>query len=214
MSNPKARPEVAVAEIIMSRIVIARIVRIMPAVLLVFGSHAVAAQETSSDTERLLVEIRSGVNGYQADVRTRAMELSRKIEVLGDLTEAADSVSPIAMGQSLTRARQKVEEARRDADREPALGEPVPTVVDIVSQLVTSPPFGVPADKLRERLFVEISKLEEDILRQGAAFQKEAAMAESFERSLAQIQETLRSTAVSGARASLATRRLALKSSG
>ena len=196
----------------MSKIVIARIVRIVSAVLLLFGSHAVAAQETSSDAERLLAEIRSGVGGYQIDVRTRAMELSRRIEVLGDLAEAADSVSPIAMGQSLTRARQKVEEARRTADREPALGEPVPTVVDIVSRLVTSPPFGVPADKLRDRLFVEISKLEEDILRQAAAFQKEAGMAESFERSLAQIQETLRSTAVSGARASLATRRLALKS--
>ena len=190
----------------------ARIVRIVPAILLVFGSHAVAAQETSSDTERLIVGIRIGVSGYQADVRTRAMELSRKIEVLGDLAEAADSVSPIAMGQSLSRARQKVEEARRTADREPALGEPVPTVVDIVSRLVTSPPFGVPADKLRDRLFVEIGKLEEDILRQGAAFQREAAMAESFERLLAQIRQTLDSTAVSGARASLATRRLALKS--
>ncbi len=193
----------------------ARIVRIIPAVLLLlFSAHAVAAQETSSDTERLLVEIRSGVTGYQADVRTRAMELSRKIEVLGDLAEAADSVSPIAMGQSLTRARQKAEEARRTADREPALGEPVPAVVDIVSKLIASPPFGVPADKLRDRLFVEIGKLEEDILRQAAAFQREAGTAESFERSLAQIQETLRSTAVSGARASLATRRLALKSNG
>ena len=191
-----------------------RIVRIMPAVLLLVGSHAAAAQESSGETERLISGIRINVSGYQADVRNRAMELSRKIEVLGDLAEAADSVSPIAMGQSLTRARQKVEEARRTADREPALGEPVPTVVDIVSQLVTSPPFGVPADKLRDRLFVEIGKLEEDILRQAAAFQREAGTAESFERSLAQIQETLRSTAVSGARASLATRRLALKSNG
>jgi primosomal replication protein N len=196
----------------MSRIVRARIVRIVPAVLLLFGSHAAAAQESSSDTARWLGEIRAGVSGYQADVRTRAMELGRKIEVLGDLAEAADSVSPIAMGQSLTRARQKVEEARRTAGREPALGEPVPTVVDIVSQLVTSPPFGVPADKLRDKLFVEIGKLEEDVLRQAAAFQKEAAMAESFERMLAQIRQTLNSTAVDGARASLATRRLALKS--
>lgn len=189
-----------------------RIVRIVAAVLLVLGSRAASAQETSSDTARLLVEIRSGVGGYQADARTRAMELGRKIEVLGDLAEAADSVSPIAMGQSLTRARRKVEEARRNADREPALGEPVPTVVDIVSNLVTSPPFGVPADKLRDRLFVEISKLEEDILRQAGAFQKEAAMAESLARTLTQIQESLNSTAVGGARASLATRRLALKS--
>jgi hypothetical protein len=191
-----------------------RIVRIVPAVLLVFGSHAAAAQETSSDTTRLLFEIRASVGGYQADARTRVMELSRKIEVLGDLAEAADSVSPIALGQSLTRARQKVEEARRNADREPALGEPVPTVVDIVSNLVTSPPFGVPADKLRDKLFVEISKLEEDILRQAGAFQKEAATAESLARSLEQIQESLNSTAVGGARASMATRRLALKSNG
>jgi len=164
----------------MSKIVIARIVRIMPAVLLLFSSHAVAAQEAFSDTERLIAGLRIGASGYQADVRTRAMELNRKIEVLGFLAEAADSVAPIAMEKSLTRARRKVEDARRTADREPALGEPVPTVVDIVSQLVTSPPFGVPADKLRDRLFVEIGKLEEDILRQGAAFQKEAALAESM----------------------------------
>jgi hypothetical protein len=190
-----------------------RIVRIVPALLFVLASRAAAAQETSGETARWIAEIRGGIGGYQGDVQTRVMDLRRKIEVLGELAEAADSVSPIAMGQSLTRARQKVEEARRDAGREPALGEPVPTVVDIVSQLVTTPPFGVPADKLRDRLFVEIGKLEVEVLRQADALQKEANAAASFEQSLARIQEALRSTAAGGARASLETRRLALKSS-
>ena len=87
----------------MSKIVIARIVRIMPAVLLLFSSHAVAAQEAFSDTERLVAGLRIGASGYQADVRTRAMELNRKIEVLGCLAEAADSLGQRAAADEYRR---------------------------------------------------------------------------------------------------------------
>lgn len=191
-----------------------RIVWVVPSVLLVFGSHTLAAQESYGDTARWIAEIRIGVNGYQADVQARTKELGRKIDVLGSLTAAADAVSPIAMSQSLTRARQKVEEARRTADEEPALGEPVPAVLDVVSQSIASPPFGMPADKLRARLFVEIGKLEEDILRQAGALQREADQAESFARALGHIQDSLRAIAVAGGKASLQTRRVAIKSDG
>jgi hypothetical protein len=188
-----------------------RMVRIVPVVLLALGSHAVQAQEPT-DTWRLIAETRNNVNRYMVDTRNRATELGRKIEVLNQLTEAADAVSPIAMSQSLTRARHKVEDAQRTAGKEPPLGEPVPTVVDIVFHLVDTPPFGTPADQLRARLFVEISKLEEDVLRQSEAFQKEADMAESLARTLEGIQGTLRTTAVAGTKASLQTRKRALKS--
>jgi hypothetical protein len=145
-------------------------------------------------------------------LQARAMELGRKIDVLGDLTEAADSVSPIAMSQSLTRARRKVEEANQESDREPALREPVPAVIDIVSELVKTPPFGMPADQLRARLFVEISKLEEEILRECDAFQNESQVVEAVGNMLERIRGTLHATAVAGTRASLLTRRRALKS--
>jgi hypothetical protein len=120
-------------------------------------------------------------------------------------------VSPIALDQSLSRARKKVEEARAEADREPALQEPVPRVIDIVSGLVATPPFGMPGDQLRAKLFVEIGKLEEEILRQCDAFQREANAVDGIQQSLARIGDSLHGTSVAGGRASLYARKRAIK---
>lgn len=60
------------------------------------------------DTARLLAEIRASLGVYARDVRDRTNDLSRRIAVLGHLVESADSVSGVALGQSLTRARQKL----------------------------------------------------------------------------------------------------------
>ena len=188
-----------------------RILRIVPAVLLFLGSHAAFAQD-SPDAARAIEETRRGISSYLSATQARAMELGRKIDVLGDLTDAADSVSPIALSQSLTRARRKVEEAKQEADREPPLPEPAPAVIDIVAELVKTPPFGMPADQLRARLFVEISKLEEEILRECEAFQREVSLVDTLEVTLVRIRGTLHSTALAGTRASLQTRRRALKS--
>jgi hypothetical protein len=190
-----------------------RIVRIVSVALLALGSHAILAQEPV-DTRRVLAETGNGIGALLDDATARSKQLGRKIDVLGDLTDAADSVSPIAMGQSLGRARQKAEEAKRETDKEPPLPEPAPAVVDIVSQLVNSPPFGMPADRLRARLFVEISKLEEDILRDADSFQREASVVDTLQNELQRISQSLRSVAVAGGRASLATRKAAIKSGG
>lgn len=187
-----------------------RIVRIAPAILLVLGSPIAAAQELG-DSVRVVERTRIDVGAYLADAKARAKQLERRIDVLSQLVDAADTVSPIAMSQSLSRASQKVEKARHDAEEEPALSDPVPTVVDIVSHLVTTPPFGVPADQLRARLFVEISKLEEDILRRCDSFYREASDVEFLERTLEQVAGALQSTAVNGGKASLLARRQALK---
>jgi hypothetical protein len=188
-----------------------RIVRIASAILLVLGSQAALAQEPG-EAARSAFELRNSISRYLADAQARAKDLGRKIDVLNDLTEAADSISPIAMDQSLTRARRKAEEAKQEADREPALREPVPAVVDVVSELVKTPPFGMPADRLRARLFVEISKLEEEILRECDAFQGESQVVEAIGDTLERIRGTLHATAVAGTRASLRTRLRALKS--
>jgi hypothetical protein len=191
-----------------------RIVRFVPVVaLLALGSHTILAQEPV-DTRRVLAETGNGIGALLGDTQLRAKELGRKIDVLVHLTDAADSVSPISMGQSLGRARQKAEEARREADKEPPLPEPVLAVVDIVAQLVNTPPFGTPADRLRARLFVEIGKLEEDILRDAESFQSEANAIDSLQRNLERISGSLRNTAVAAGRASLATRKAAIKSGG
>jgi hypothetical protein len=188
-----------------------RILRIVSVVFfLALWSHAVLAQEPV-DTARVLAQTGNGVGDLLADAQARAKDLGRKIEILGDLSDAADSVSAVALGQSLSRARQKVEEARREAAKEPPLEEPVLAVVDIVSHDVTTPPFGMPADQLRARLFVEIGKLEEEILRQTTAFQNEANTIDSIRNNLERISASLRSMAVAGDRASLAVRRMALK---
>jgi hypothetical protein len=188
-----------------------RIVRIVPVVLLVLGSRAGSAQE-APDAARALSEARRGVSLYTSALQARAAELGREIDVLSDLTEAADSVSAIATGQSLTRARNKTEEAKTDANRDPALDGHVLAVVDAVSELVTRPPLGMPADQLRARLFVEISKLEEEIVRQSEALLAETRQIDFLETSLEQIRGRVQATAIAGGHASLLTRRRALKS--
>lgn len=187
-----------------------RFVRIVLAVLLALCSRPLLAQEPL-DTRRVIAETTNGIGALLEDATASSKQLGRKIDVLGALTDAADSVSPIAMGQSLGRARQKAEEAKRETDKEPPLPEPVPAVVDIVSQLVNSPPFGMPADRLRARLFVEIGKLEDDILRDAGSFQREASAIDTLQSQLMRISGSLRSVAVAGGRASLATRAAALK---
>jgi hypothetical protein len=195
-----------------------RIVRVVPVLVVVLlllplGSRAAFAQD-GGDTVRAIAATREAINAYQRDARLRSEELGRKLEILGDLTDAADSVTPMALAQSLSRARQKVEDARKEAAKDPALGEPVGSVVDSLRLYVTNPPFGMPADQLRAGLFVELGRLEEDILHQSATFQSEAELIATLANNLGHIKESLRAAAVQGGRASLATRRKAIKSGG
>jgi hypothetical protein len=187
-----------------------RIVRIVPVVLLVLGSRAAGAQE-APDAGRALSEARRGISLYTSAMQARVAEVQREIGVLSDLTDAADSVSVTATGLSLTRARGKAEEAKTDANRDPALDGHVLAVIDSVLELINRPPLGVPGDQLRAKLFVEISKLEEEILRQSDALLSETRQIEFLETSLEQIRGRVQSTAVAGGRASLLTRRRALK---
>jgi hypothetical protein len=186
-----------------------RIVRIVPVVLLVLGSHVARAQEVP-DAARAFSEAQRSIITYSSSVEARATELRRKIEVLAELTDAADSVSVMATGQSLTRARNKAEEAKKDATRDPALDGHTLAVVDSVLELVNRPPL-IPADQLRAKLFVEISKLEEEIVRQSEAFLGETRQIEFLETSLERLRGALHGTAMAGGSASLLTRRRALK---
>jgi hypothetical protein len=187
-----------------------RFVRIVPVVLLVLGSRAAGAQE-APDPARAFAEAQRSISIYGSSVQARATELRRKIEVLAELTDAADSVSVMATGQSLTRARSKAEEAKKDAEREPPLDGHTLAVVDAVWELVNRPPLGMPADQLRAKLFVEISRLEEEVVRQSEAFLSETRQIEFLEASLERVGGMLHSTAMAGGSASLLTRRRALK---
>jgi hypothetical protein len=186
-------------------------VRIVPILLLILGSRRLLAQGPA-DTGDVLSEASNNFGALLEDAATRAKELGRKIDVLDDLRDAADSVSPSAMGQSLSRARQKAEQAKREAGKEPPLPESVLAMVDGVSQLVSSPPLGIPVNRLRARLFVEIGKLEEDILLDADSFLREAATIDILQSDLQRISTSLRHAAVAGGRASLAVREAALKS--
>jgi hypothetical protein len=188
-----------------------RIVRIVPVVLLVLGSRAAGAQEVP-DAGRALSEARRGISLYTSALQGRVAELQREIGVLSDLTDAADSVSVTATGLSLTRARGKAEEAKTDANRDPALDGHILAVIDSVVELINRPPLGMPGDQLRAKLFVEVSKLEEEVLRQCDALFGEARQIDFLETSLEQVRGKVQATAVAGQRASLLTRRRALKS--
>jgi len=188
-----------------------RIVRIVPVVLLVLGSQAAGAQEVP-DAAHAQSEARRGVSLYTSALQARVAELGREIDVLSELTDAADSVSVTATGLSLTRARNKAEDAKKDASRDPALAGHILAVVDSVLELVNRPPLGVPGDQLRARLFVEISKLEEEVLRHSEALLAEARQVEFLETSLERLRGTLNAAAAAGGHASLLTRRRALRS--
>jgi len=187
-----------------------RFVRIVPVVLLALGSQAAVAQEPP-DVARALSEARQGISLYASALQARATEVGREIDVLAELTDAADSVSVMATGQSLTRARNKAEEAKKDATRDPALPNHVLAVVDSVLELVNRPPLGMPADQLRAKLFVEISRLEEEVLRQSSALLGETRQIEFLQTSLERLRGTLQNTAAAGTHASLLTRRAAIK---
>jgi primosomal replication protein N len=187
-----------------------RIVRVAPALLLLLAAHVATAQE-DGNSFRAIARIQVDISTYQAQVQARTQELGRRIDVLGMLTDAADMVSQFAMDQSLSRARKKIAEARAEADREPALQEPVPKVIDILDGLVASPPFGMSADQLRARLFVEIGKLEEEILHECEVLQREVNTVYGLQQSLGRIGDSLRTSSLAGGRASLYTRKRALK---
>jgi len=164
------------------------------------------------DTARLLAEIRASLGVYARDVRDRTNDLSRRIAVLGHLVESADSVAGVALGQSLPRARQKLEEARRLAESEPPLPEPFPSVLAYMAQALDSPPFAASAAQLRGPLFDRISLVEEHVIQQSEALQSEATMVAALEGALIQIRGSLRSTAIGGVRGAIASRKAAIKS--
>ncbi len=81
-----------------------------------------------------------------------------------------------------------------------------------MTQALNSPPFAASAAQVRDPLFDRLSQVEDHVIQQSEALQSEASMVASLEGTLLQIRGPLRSTAISGVRAAIASRKAALKS--
>jgi hypothetical protein len=105
------------------------------------ASAVTHAQETVNSA-RLLSDARETLRIYAEDARNRQAEVSRKVQVLRTLGEAADSISSFSTSLSLEKARGKLADARRLAETDPQLSEPVSSVLAAVDELINRPGMG------------------------------------------------------------------------
>lgn len=181
--------------------------------VLIFASAAstvIHAQEAVNPA-RLLSDIRENLRIYADDARNRQAEVSRKIQVLRTLGDAADSISSFSTSLSLDKARGKLADARRLAEAEPTLSDPVSSVLAAVDELINRSGMGQPPDQMKAKVFLVVSRLEEHVVQQVSVLEGEALTLESLERGLHMVQSNLRSVVTSGLTTVIHVRRLAAK---
>jgi hypothetical protein len=185
----------------------------MAAFLLLLSAAAAAlpaarAQE-SPNAAKLLSDARENLRAYAEDARIRQAEVSRKIQVLRTLADAGDQISSFSMGISLDKVRGKLAEARRLAEGEPSLSEPVPSVLAALDELIAHP-VGAP-EQIKAKYFAAVSRLEEHVIQQATALEAEATNLENMERGIHTVQSGLRSVVSIGLSTVIHARRVAAK---
>lgn len=167
------------------------------------------AQE-SQDPVQMIADIRERVGIYQETVKARQAELTREIQVVRALADAAALLSGFSPGLSLDKSRGKFAEAQQLA-QEAALPEPSPSVLAIVNGLLNQPGMGDPPAQIKPKSFVAISRLEEHIIQQVGSLEAEARALQGIEQDLLRTQSGIRAMVASGAGATIYVRRLAVK---
>ena len=160
---------------------------------------------------KLLSDARETLRIYAEDARNRQAEVSRKVQVLRTLGDAADSISSFSTSLSLDKARGKLADARRLAEADPPLSEPVSSVLAAVDELINRSGMGQPPDQMKAKVFLVVSRLEEHVVQQVSVLEGEATTLESLERGLHMVQSNLRSIVTSGLTTVIHVRRLAAK---
>ncbi len=173
------------------------------------SSVAFAQEQPPTDPMTALAEVRERLRAYERDANNRQNLLGRKAQVLQLLTDGADSISAFGAGFATDRAQKKLEEARRIAG-DAALGESVPAVLGALEQ-VLSQPGSQTAAELRANAFLAVNRLEEDLLQQTEALQREALELQQLATGITMTVNNLSSTSANSVRTSVRTRRLAAK---
>jgi hypothetical protein len=179
------------------------------ALLLAIVASAVAQEPVNP--LKLLSDIRENLRIYAEDAKNRQAELVRKVQVLRALGDAGDLISTFSTSLSLDKARGKLADARRLAEADPPLSEPVPSVLATVDELLNRSGMAQPPDQLKARVFVAVSRLEEHVVQQVTALEGEAITLENIERGLHLVQSGLRTAVTSGLMTVIHIRRLAAK---
>ena len=181
--------------------------------ILLLGTEAsaIALAQEPVNVAKLLSDTRENLRIYADDARNRQAEVSRKIQVLRTLGEAADSISTFSTSLSLEKARGKFADARRLAEADPPLSEPVSSVLAAVDELVNRSGMGQPPEQMKAKVFLAVSRLEEHVVQQVTVLEGEAITLENLERGLHMVQSNLRSVVTSGLTTVIHVRRLATK---
>ncbi len=175
------------------------------------AASAVMRAEEPVNSARLLSDIRENLRIYAEDAKNRQSELSRKVQVLRTLGDAGDFISTFSTSLSLDKARGKLADARRMAEADPPLLEPVSSVLAAVDELINRSGMTQAPDQMKAKVFVAVSRLEEHIVQQVAVLEGEASTLENMERGLHLVQSALRSVVTSGLTTVIHVRRLAAK---
>ena len=175
------------------------------------AASAVALAQEPVNVAKLLSDIRENLRIYAEDARNRQAEVSRKIQILRTLGDAADSISTFSTSLSLDKARGKLADARRLAEADPPLSEPVSSVLAGVDELINRSGMGQAPDQMKAKVFLVVSRLEEHVVHQVMVLEGEAITLENLERGLHMVQSNLRSVVTSGLTTVIQVRRLAAK---
>lgn len=180
------------------------------ALSIVIFAAGVSAGVRGQEAAQLLSDARENLRAYAEDAKNRQAELSRKIQVLRFLGEAADSISAFSPGVSLDKARGKLAEARRIAETDPPLLDPVPATIAAVDELLHKSG-AAPPDQIKARVFVAASRLEEHVVQQVNLLEGESGNLENLERGIHVVQSGLRAVVSNGLTTVIHVRRLAAK---
>ena len=175
------------------------------------AASAVTHAQEMVNSAKLLSDARETLRIYAEDARNRQAEISRKVQVLRTLGDAADSISNFSTSLSLEKARGKLADARRLAETDPQLSEPVSSVLAGVDDLINRSGMGQAPDQMKAKVFLLVSRLEEHVVQQVSVLEGEASNLESLERGLHMVQSNLRSVVTSGLTTVIHVRRLAAK---
>lgn len=123
------------------------------------------AQADESDLVRLLDEEQERMRTLHEALRMRVVTLERTAKVVVAVAGAGSAISSFAT-TSQSAARDKLEEAVRVMSTPEPLGEPFPSVLRQLADVLEHPELNGPPDRLRERYFRILRPLEEHLLQE------------------------------------------------
>jgi hypothetical protein len=167
----------------------------------------------SEDAERPVTtfQIFQMLRAKQDELARRASDLQRMNMVLTVLGDGADGISSTAQSPSFSRATRKLEEAQKLSLEEPPLPDAVASVLESFRVALASPSTGFNSARIRAACFETLITLQEFVLTEAEALQREILALQGVESVASQMQIGMRTACTGAIRATTQSWRLALK---